>query len=98
MPRRNITQIGRPPRKYRVDLDPNAKFEKAADSAKEDRRRAKLLRSAKLPPKLKAAANDLADRLDGRSVPETPASSRYMREQRIDVVGALWQLCDERAK
>ena len=98
MPRRNITQIGRPLRKYRVDLDPNAKFEKAADSGVEDRVRAKLLRSAKLPPELQAAANDLADRLDGRSVPETLASSRFMRSQRIDLIGALWPLYDRSRK
>lgn len=99
MPRLNVTNIGRPPHAYRIDLTPEAKFESAAASREEDLFRAKQLRSVQLPTtELKAQALDLARRLERRSVPETLASSRYMREQRIDLTGAVWELVDQARK
>ena len=105
MSQRNITHVGKPDRRYRVDLGKNALrsgFEKLGDSQKEDRFRAKRLRSAakKFPDVIdEEAALALAAKLEtagnGGEVPESLACSTYMRSQRINVAGALWKLIKE---
>lgn len=102
MSQRNITHLGKPPRRYRVDRGVTArlcKFETVGDSRAEDLLRARdLRRAAKKFPKLidGEAAEALAEKLEaagkGEEVPQTLASSVYMRGQRINVSGALWQL------
>lgn len=92
------------PIEYRVDLGDNAAgsgFETRGRSQAEDRLRAKQLRKAveKYPGDVdRDAALPLARRLedagDGTDVPDSLASSVYMREQRIKVLGPLWQVVD----
>ena len=105
MSQRNITHVGKPDRRYRVDLGKNALrsgFEKLGDSQKEDRFRAKRLRSAakNFPEMIDVEkALSLAAKLEaageGGEVSETLASSVYMRGQRINISGALWKLIKE---
>lgn len=102
MSQRNISHLGRPPLRYRVDRGATArlcKFETVGDSGAEDLLRAReLRRAAKKYPELidGEAAEALAEKLEaaenGEEVPQTLASSVYMRGQRINVSGALWQL------
>lgn len=102
---RGIGDLGKPERRHRMDLGFNAKrsgFEKIGDSRKEDLTRARRLRwSAKRHADVidAEAALALADKLEaageGRKVPESLASSVYLREQRINVAGALWKLIRE---
>lgn len=98
---RGIGDLGRPERRRRMDLGKNARlsgFETNAESRRENCSRAKGLRWAakKYPDKVDAkAANELADRLEagsGRDVPDSLASSVRMRDYRINVTGALWEL------
>ena len=105
MSQKNIGHVGKPDKLYRVDLGKNAVrsgFEKLADSQKEDRLRAKRLRSAakKFPEmidvdKALALAAKLETAGNGGEVPESVASSTYMRGHRINISGALWKLIKE---
>jgi hypothetical protein len=98
----NITHLGMPPRRYRVDLVADAPLETLKESMAEDRLREKGLRLAakKYPEQIDAAAAEaLAKKLEaagnGGKVPQTTASSVYMRGHRIKIAGALWQLIEE---
>lgn len=92
------------PVKYRVDIGNNAVrsgFETRGRSRTEDLLRAKQLRKAaeKYPDDIdRDAALQLAQKLEaagnGNDVPDSLASSVYMREQRVNIVGALWQVVD----
>lgn len=80
---------------YRVDLYSRG-FETEKKSARWDKRRARQLRkqAAKWKGKRRERALALADLLDPKvtpDAPETPASSRFMRDQRIRRIGGLWQ-------
>lgn len=107
MSQRNISHVGKPALRYRVDLGKNAKrsgFEKLEHSQKEDLLRAKQLRSAArwFPDVIdEEAALALAAKLEtagnGGKVPESLASSSYMRGHRINISGALWKLIKEAA-
>lgn len=102
MSQRNIAHIGKPERRYRVDIGSNAResgFEKLKSSQAEDLLRAKQLRkAARCYPELidREAALTLARRLEtagnGGKVPKSLASSTYMRSKRIKVSGALLKL------
>lgn len=103
----SICALRMPSTPYRVDLRPSTgdttrKFEKEEQSRAEDSIRAKLARThaAKASSVANAeAARALARLLEydehGRDWPDSLASSAYMRDQRIRVVGALWQRVDE---
>lgn len=92
------------PVKYRVDLGDNAArsgFETRGRSQAEDLLRAKQLRKAveKYPDDVDrdralSLARRLEDAGEGRDVPESLASSVYMREKRIEILGGIWQLVD----
>ena len=102
MSQRGIEGLGKPSKRDRVDLGKDARrsgFEKLGDSQKEDRLRAKQLRKAapKYPDQFNVEAMlALADKLEstgeGGKVPESLASTTYMRGQRIYIAGALWKL------
>lgn len=102
MSQRNIAHIGKPERRYRVDIGFNAResgFEKLKSSQAEDLLRAKQLRNAaRCYPEFtnREAALTLARQLEtagnGGKVPKSLASSTYMRSKRIKVSGALLKL------
>ena len=96
---RSITDLSRPPKRFGVDVH-SPGFETWKKVADEDAKRAKWLRKWAKARKGKRAARALAlaDRLDPAihpQTPQTPASARYMREQRIRIIGAVWKLVDE---
>lgn len=105
MSRRGIGDLGRPDRRFRIDLGYSARrsgFEKIGASRREDLTRARRLRwTAKRHPDVidAEAALALAVKLEsageGKDVPESLASAVYMRGQRINVAGALWKLLRE---
>ena len=105
MSQRNIAHVGKPDKRYRVDLGENAErsgFEKLEHSQTEDLLRAKQLRNAArwFPDVIdEEAALALAAKLEtagnGGEVPESLASSTYMRGHRINISGALWKLIKE---
>lgn len=66
-------------------------FEAEAEASAEDAKRAKLVREARdgLGPDQRAATKNLSKRLKGSQVPQTLASARFMRDQRVRVVGAI---------
>ena len=89
--RPGIGSLPAPHPRFDVSLTPN--FEGAQDA--EDAQRARMLRrQAKRDPANGKALRKLADRIDPETTrhPETMASSRCMREQRIRVISALWQV------
>jgi hypothetical protein len=102
---RGIGDLGKPEQRYRMDLGFSAKrsgLEKLGKCQDEDLTRERRLRwAAKRHPDVidAKAALALADKLEaageGRKVPESLASSVYMRGQRINVAGALWKLIRE---
>lgn len=102
---RGIGKLGTPAQNYRVDLGGNAGrcgFETLEESRQEDMLRSWRLRTAakKYPGQIDAdAALALAAKLEtagqGGEVPESLASSTYMRGVRVNIVGALWQLIEE---
>src|SRR4051812_41883480 len=99
---RGIGKLGKPPMRYRVDRGVNARrcgFETSAQSQTEDLLRARrLLKAAKKYPELidavaaQALARKLEEAGEGGEVPESLASSTFMRGLRINVAGAIWQL------
>ena len=98
----SIADLPLPPREFRPDLarTQRGSFETEAAARGEDNERVRLLRiaaSQAASPHNRAAALELARllRFSGEGVPQTVASSRYMRDQRIRVGGALWRLATE---
>lgn len=99
---RGIGDLGLPPLRYRVDKGSAGRrsdFETLRQTRAEDLRRARKLRKAasKYPEQVNAgAALPLACKMEraaaGREVADSLASSTYMRGQRVNVAGALWQL------
>lgn len=94
-----IGDLGWPNDEYRPDLHVPG-FETEADAADEDRTRGRILRadSGNHGGGWGEKARALADKLDpdlNPEIPETPASARYMRDQRIRIIGALWKLLVE---
>ena len=82
-----------PPAPMRFNVARTPGFE--GDQAKEDARRARMLRwRARTNAESGEALRDLANRIDPNvnKYPNTPASSRYMRRQRIRVLSAVWRL------
>ena len=104
MSRRNISGLPMPDARYRVDRatrcgDSEVRFETRSMSRSEDARRAHGLRNAATNhltgEEAKAAerlAADLEESIANHEPYESPASSVYMREQRIRVIGALWKV------
>jgi hypothetical protein len=99
---RGIQDLGTPPSRFRVDRGVNGRrgrFETVREKRKEDLFRARRLRRTanKFAEQIDVkCALRLAARLEkgggGTGVPETLASSVYMRGVRIKTCGALWQL------
>ena len=84
---------------WRVDLH-SKNFEKEKEATRWDKRRARQLRNqaAKWKGKRRERALALADLLDPQvtlEAPKSPASSRYMRDQRIRRIGGLWKCVAE---
>ena len=99
MSRRSIADCRWPDDPWRVDLH-SPGFEAPDAAVKEDAKRARMLckRAKNLTGKRRSRMLGLADLLDPKVTPETPqklASARYMREQRIRITGAVWQLVAE---
>lgn len=97
-----IDQLPSPPRRLRVDRtnwEGCDKFETIEDTRTESLRRATFLRRAarggKLTPSDARRAVKLASKLEGERFPKSMASPRYMRLQRIRIVGGLWKLVSE---
>ena len=92
--RPGILSLGRPHPRY--DLTQTPGFETEAFVTEMDRRHARKLRrhAAVVGGKAAKALLRLADRIDPdvTDYPDTPVSQRYMREQRIRILGALWRL------
>jgi len=91
----SIHQLPLPCSSFRIDI--RSEFESYLAAAKEDALRAKKLRKLALSRKPKHAAklNALADMLGPeltQQTPQTLASSRFMRDLRIRVIGAVWKL------
>ena len=76
---------------------PRKGFETEKLSAEEDPHRAERLAKARNAPGLFRAwsALKLARKLRRRRRPRTPASSRYMRDWRIRLIGAVWKLIND---
>jgi len=97
--RRNISHLPPPAERYRVDILSHS-FETDLAAAREDSLRAKKLRKRAdqcKKGKRRASLLVLADLLDPAVTPDTPetlASARYLREQRIKIIGALWKAVD----
>ena len=94
-----ITDLPWPADQYRIDIH-SKNFDPTPDAPHEDAKRAKRMRKTARDkaPKRAAELLELADTLDPRVTPQTPdtlASSRYFRDFRIRVIGAVWQLVDE---
>lgn len=94
-----IEDLGPPPRKYRIDLHV-PEFETRVYVTLEDRIRAQNLRAdaARHGGKWGKMARALADKLDpdlNPGIPDTPASARYWRYHRINVIGWLAKLIEE---
>lgn len=82
-----------PPRRF--DLEHVDSFETKNDAAVEDRERARRLRvQAQHDLDNCRQLHRLADRIDPdvTSEPTSPASSRYMRNRRRRVLGAIWEV------
>lgn len=96
---RGITDLPFPPEQWRVDIH-SAGFESAEFAAHQDALRAKMLRkrATKLTGKRRGRMLALADALDPTltpEIPKTPASARYIRDQRIRIIGAVWKAVAE---
>lgn len=99
MPGLKLEHLLWPEDSYRVDLH-SPTFETEADAEAEDALRAKRLRKRAQKSHRKRAVRlaALADLLDPTLTPEIPqtlASSRYVRMLRIRVIGAVWKLAEE---
>ena len=95
----SIADLTWPEDHYRVDLH-SPRFETREAAALQDALKAKRLRKLAKNRSGKRAVrlNALADLLDPEVTPDTPttlASSRYVRELRIRVIGAVWRLVTE---
>jgi hypothetical protein len=92
--RPGITSLPSPNSRFNPTRSPG--FETREAVAREDRLRAARLRwgATKLPRARARELNEVADAIDPDVTinPTTPASSRYMRLQRIRLIGALWEL------
>lgn len=94
--RTGLLSLGLPPARY--DLTGTPGFETEAFVTGYDRKHAQLLRRRARVVGGTAAIklSRLADCIDPdvTAFPDTAASQRYMREQRIRILGALWSLID----
>ena len=95
----SVTDLPFPPEQWRVDIH-SAGFESPEYAAREDAKRATMLRKqAKSPTgKRRSRLLALADLLDPAVTPEipnTPASARYIREQRIHIISWVWKAVAE---
>lgn len=92
--RPGITTLPKPNPRFNPAHAPGFETQKAV--AGEDRLRAARLRrvAAKLSGARARKLDELADAIDPDVTVNatTPASSRYMRLQRIRIIGALWEL------
>lgn len=94
-----ITDLPWPLDELRVD-EHSRSFESAEFAAKEDAKRSEMLRkrATKLLGKRRARTLALADLLDPiltPEIPKAPASARYVRDQRIRIIGAVWKAVAE---
>lgn len=99
MPRLSATGYPWPLPHWRVDLHSKG-FEAEKTAKRWDTRKARRLRkqAAKWKGKRRERALALADALDPKvtpDAPKSPASSRYMRDQRIRRIGGLWKCVAE---
>ena len=90
-----VLSLGWPPDAWRVDLH-SPGFESTAFAECEDAKLARGLRKTaqKRTGKRRTKALALADLLDPKitpEIPETPASARYMRDQRIRIISWVWK-------
>jgi len=92
--RPGITSLPNPNPRFNPTRSPG--FETREAVAREDRLRAARLRwgATKLSGARARELNEVADAIDPDVTvsPTTVASSRYMRLQRIRIIGALWEL------
>ena len=92
----SLDDLPMPRRRYRIDRIPGSKFETEEAAQKEDITRAGLLRSCPgHSTREKTAYNRLAARIQETDPDKhsTIAWAEVMRNQRIKIVGGLWELC-----
>ena len=106
MSQRNISDLSSPEAAFRVDRvtqrhNGHVTFETSRFARDEDAKRAKrLLKTVRNSPGLIDVdhALRLAAQLEQSAEigdnPDSPASSLYMRKQRLKVIGALWKLME----
>ncbi len=96
--RPGLTQLPLPCPRFNLTNTPNFETEEAA--AAEDSKRAAMLRrrAVKVPRANAIKMRQLADRIDPHDEPhpDSPASSRYMRQERIRIIGAIWEVIYDR--
>lgn len=103
MARLDVSRLPSPPAEYRIDRlqagpEDTAIFETRRASRDEDALRARRLRSSAPSPLVdNGAAAELANCLAGpiSRCDGHPASSRYMRQFRIRIIGHLWRLVED---
>lgn len=96
MSRLSLDDLPMPPRRYRIDLMPDSKFETDAQAQKEDETRVRFLRNYPGRPSFEqAACNRLAGAILGNDTDDhrSLASAVSMRLHRIKITGGLWPLC-----
>lgn len=96
---RGISDLGLPPKQYRVDIHlPD--FETMEDALREDALRGKLVEKTGIkfhdadPPYDDPLWLELAAAAEGGDC-SSPASATYMRQVRINTCGAIWKLIEE---
>lgn len=95
----SITDLLSPPDESRVDLH-SLRFESADKAARERAPRAKMLRkrATNLIGSRRGRTLALAELLDPAvtpEIPDTPASARYIRHQRISIISWVWKAVAE---
>lgn len=99
MPVYSVADLGKPKLRYRVDRDPEARFETYLQAKEEDATRARLLtatalKGTALPPQYVEEARELARELARKRVAKTLASKSWMRTVRTNVTGAMIKLVE----
>ena len=95
----SITDFALAPDEWSVDQQ-SQDFESAQFAAREDAKRARMLRkrASKLTGTRRSRMLALADKLDPQltpEIPKTPASARYIRSQRIRIISWTWKAVAE---
>lgn len=105
MPRHGLSKLTRPGKRYRPDRA-GRRFESKEEKQLEDAKRRQHLIRPGTTASLTLHEQKLAKRLakkfiqadQRKKLPPTIASARYMRKQRVRIVGRLWELFEKEVK